>query len=260
MTDRSCIRGCVQVGIHYATCQHSGPDYTGQFPCRGCAPRECRDGSLICDKCFGRMTWILDNLRDLHGRLTAKADPLTATPLDNIRIRTTTTDLPAAQDADILDALHAVQAALYWTTTDLRTVTNDRNIIIALGELLLDRHKPVNGIRDAWSVQDAIDTWGIERKADTYVYPEADNDETEPAPVTEWYDPLLTVRQAAHRHKVTERAVQLWIQKGYLVVTARARGPRGSVLSYVRASETDLAATEATRRNQSRQFASRAID
>lgn len=257
MTERLCLRACIRKGEHYAACESwTNPDHN----CPGCVPWEAAHGSLLCPKCVGRMKYLLNNIGDLHGRLTAKADPLTASPLDQVRVRASTTDLPAAADADLLDALTVVTIAASWANTDVTEETNNRETAVYLGALLLERHKPVNGIRETWSVQDAVDTWGIERRADTFIYPEDDDDTGAPAPVTEWYDPLLTVRQAADRHRVTERAVQLWIKKGILPVAARARGPRGSVLSYVRASESDTAAHESTRRKEARWFASQHVD
>jgi hypothetical protein len=100
MTDRTCIRGCVKRDIHFATCEHSGPTYTGAFPCRGCAPRECREGSYWCDKCFGRARGLLRDVRDLYGRLTAIADPAKANPLDQVRVASTATEPPGPVSAD----------------------------------------------------------------------------------------------------------------------------------------------------------------
>lgn len=256
--DRTCIRGCVQKDVHYATCTHSGPGYEGEFPCRGCAPKPCRDESLICDTCFGRMRGLLGDVRDLVGRLTAIADPLKANALDEVRIRASATEPPAVIGSDILDALNTLNAVHDWAYADLTKFTNHGDTMRWLCEHVLDRHKPVDGIRDAWSVQDVKDQWGVERETNdtTYVFPDDDSDE-EPTPIHEWYDPLLTLRQAALRHKLTQRAVQKWVEKGLLVSVAKLR-ENGQVVSYFRASEIDKAAgeMETRRRNRPHEFAS----
>lgn len=247
MTERTCIRGCVRPGIHYATCEHSGPTYEGAFPCRGCAPRECRDGSLVCDKCFGRIRGLLNDVRDLTGRLTALADPAKATPLDRVRVAASSLEAPAPISADLLDALGTLTTATQWAYIDLAEVSNDLETITFLCALILARHPEVNGTREAWSVQDAVDRWGVERRTDQYVYPDDEDDLTlYSAPIREWYDPLLTVKQAAKRAEVTQRTVQRWISDDNLPVTARMRAPDGSVVTYVKASTLDMVAKQAT--------------
>lgn len=237
--DRACIRGCVQKDVHYATCTHSGPGYEGEYPCRGCAPKPCRDESLICDTCFGRMRGLLGDVRDLVGRLTAIADPLKANTLDEVRIRASATEPPAVIGSDILDALNTLNAVHDWAYADLSNFTNHGDTMQWLCEHVLERHKPVDGIRDAWSVQDVKDQWGVERQSDptTFVFPEDDDDE-EARPVREWYDPLMTLKQAAMRVGVAQRTVQRWVKSGHIAPTAKLR-ENGQVVSYFRASEID---------------------
>lgn len=258
MDDRACIRGCVRRDVHFATCTKSADGYDESDRCKGCAPKPCREGSLICDSCYGRMRSLLDDVRDLTGRLTAIADPLKAVVLDHVRIRASTTEPPAAVGADILDALKTLDAVYEWAFVDLSTVTNDRDTMLWLCEHVLERHRPVDGIRQAWSVQDAKDQWGVERESDptTYVFPEEDGDE-EAAAVHEWYDPLMTLKQASVRTKLTQRAVQKWVEKGILEPVAKLR-ENGQVVSYFRASAIDNAAKamETRRRNKPHEFAS----
>lgn len=192
------------------------------------------------------------------GRLNAIADPLKAAVLDHVRIRATTTEPPAAVGSDILDALGTLNAVAEWAYVDLSTVTNDRDTIVWLAEHVLERHKPVDGIRQAWSVQDAKDQWGVERESDPtkFVFPDDDDDE-EGAPIHEWYDPLMTLKQASVRTKLTQRAVQKWVEKGVLAPVAKLR-ENGQVVSYFRASAIDRAAKEMTtrRKNVRHEFAS----
>lgn len=258
LNDRACIRGCVRRDVHFATCTKSADGYDEPDRCKGCAPKPCRDGSLICDSCFGRMRSLLDDVRDLLGRLNAIADPLKAAVLDHVRIRATTTEPPAAVGSDILDARNALSAVAEWAYVDLSTVTNDRDTITWLCENVLDRHKPVDGIREAWSVQDAKDQWGVERESDptTFVFPD-DADDEDATAIHEWYDPLMTLKQASVRVNLTQRAVQKWVEKGVLTPVAKLR-ENGQVVSYFRASEIDKAAKEmgTRRRNVRHEFAS----
>lgn len=240
---RACIRGCTVRDMHYATCPSFGDEENTD--CKGCAPRVARDMSLICDRCFGRMRGLLHDAPDLLGRLRSLADPMKAAVLDPVRVSTSSTEPPAPVGADLLDAIHSVEIAVSWSSADLSTVANDREQITYLGELLLDRHAPFDGLRSAWSVQDAMDQWGVERRdRETFVFPVEDDDDPVSGPVREWYDPLLTVADAAKRHKLTQRAVQKWVSRDLLVPVARIRGPRGSVISYFRASAIDKVAAE----------------
>jgi hypothetical protein len=186
------------------------------------------------------MRGLLRDVPDLLARLRSLADPTKANVLDQVRVSTSSTEPPAPVGSDLLDAMRVVEVAASWAHVDLSTVANNRDYITYLGELLLDRHTPDNGLRSAWSVQDAVDQWGVERRdTDTFVFPTDDEDDEAGAPVREWFDPLLTVEQAAKRHKLTQRAVQKWVTKGLIAPVARTRGPRGSVLSYFYASTID---------------------
>lgn len=220
--ERTCIRGCVQRDVHYATCSRSGPGYEGDNPCKGCAPKPCRDGSLICDTCFGRMRGLLGDVRDLVGRLTAIADPLKAAVLDQVRVRASTTEPPAVVGSDILDALVTLNAVHDWAYADLAQHTNDRETVAWLVEHVLERHRPVDGIRDAWSVQDVKDQWGVERQSDdVYVFPEEEDGEIV-TNVPEWRDRLLTKREA-EIEAGSARTLRRWVQQGRIEPEGRLR-------------------------------------
>lgn len=93
--------------------------------------------------------------------------------------------------ADLLDAIHAVEVAETWAYVDLATVSNDLRTMTYLGEILLDRHKPVDGVREAWSVQDAVDRWGVERVDRGPVWEDDESLEEDAAPVAEWGNPIV---------------------------------------------------------------------
>lgn len=216
MADRVCIRGCTQRDVHYATCEDYGKP-PEQSTCRGCAPRECREGSLICDRCFGRMRQLLADTRDLLGRLRAIADPAKATPLDQVRVASSSVEPVAPVGADLLDAIHAVESAVEWAYVDLASVSNELRTIAWLGEILLDRHEPVDGIRSAWSVQDAVDRWGVERRDPNQVVWEDDDDRAEIIEaVSEWQNPIIG-REDAEGLAGSASTLRRWIKSGDVV-------------------------------------------
>lgn len=221
MTDRTCLRGCRQRGVHWANCPNYGQDDT----CTGCAPVECRDGSLICDKCFGRMRGLLGDLGDLIARVRSIIDPLKANPFDQLRVRITATDVPAAVPSDPLDALltlNEVQGVWWSWREDLTAICNNLETVTWLGGAVLDRHPAVDGLRPAWSVQDAVDQWGVERRTtDTYVFPVEDSEEVV-GPVPEWGDRLL-LKHDAEREAGSARTLRRWVNAGLIEPEARLR-------------------------------------
>lgn len=261
MSDRVCIRGCTQRDVHYATCadysvaalieQAHAEDIGAEYvrKCRGCAPRECRDGSLICDKCFGRMKGLLHDAPDLLGRLRAIADPAkSGWNWDQVVISSgASTTAPPPIGDDLADAIIAIEQALTgWLTWggDLAWISNNLDAVTWMSARVLEVHRPdEHGVREGWSVLDAVKRWGVERRENgAYVHPDVDEPEERAEitePVREWYDPMLTVKQAAERHKLTQRAVQKWVKDGHLEVLARSRGPRGSILSFVSSRAID---------------------
>ncbi|WP_295821583.1 hypothetical protein [uncultured Microbacterium sp.] len=266
MSDRFCIRGCTHQ--HWATCENTTPaelavkaaaDAAGEkyrAPCRGCAPSVCREGSLICDACFGRARHLLGDAFDILAQIRSQGDPLkSGWNWDRVVIAGSSPEPPAPIGEDVIDATVAVRAAIAYFAAGLSELSNDLVAMEWLGPLVLDRHPAdEEGVRERWSIQDAADRWGAER-GDVHRFPagvrpnapagsfaRADDEEAH-APVREWYDPLLTVRQAAKRVGVTEQAVRLWVSKGLLVPATKARGPRGSVLSYFYASKVDAVDT-----------------
>lgn len=263
MSDRVCIRGCKKRGVHYAACPRSDENYVGPVDCSGCAERECRDGSLICDRCFGRLRALVRDVDDLMGRLQSLADPMKATPTDKTPGgRSASVEPPAPIDAELADAMNDISHTLngwdrhtdYQLEKALPDLVNDAEHMRVLGVGFLDRNLLVDGIRHFWSVQDAVDKWGVERRTDAFVYPDDDGEEVELAPVREWFDRLLTIQQAANRAKVSQRQVQRWVEKEILPVATRHRGPRGSVTKYVYASAVDMVAREMQRNQQSSRF------
>lgn len=273
MSDRVCIRGCVQRGVHYATCAWYGIDESvaptvAALPntpkqCRGCAPRECRDGSLVCDRCFGRLRALVRDADDLMGRLASLADPMKATPTDKAPGgRSASVEPPAPVDADLADAMNDIGHTLrdwdrhtdYQLEKALPDLVNNAEHVRVLGIGFLDRHPTADGVREFWSVQDAVDKWGVERRTDTFVYPDDDGEEVELQPVREWFDRLLTIQQAAKRAKVSQRQVQRWVEKEILPVATKHRGPRGTVMKYVYSSAVDAAAKAMRANQQQSQF------
>ena len=249
MSDRVCVRGCVQEGVHYAACPwdhvEAGSERAveltaaGVEPCGGCAPRECRDGSLICDRCFGRMLRLLDDTPDMLGRLWSLADPRKATPTDQPHFGSTSVEPVAPVGADLLDAIATVEyVAEYIDADTLRHVSNDRERILQVSELVLERHPDTGGERVAWSVQDAVDRWGVERRDRSKTVWEPDVDgEIATFNVHEHGDPLVSLQDAAALVGETRFKVARWERKGLLARAATIPGPRGSRKAMYRLSE-----------------------
>ncbi|WDH80185.1 hypothetical protein PTQ19_07075 [Microbacterium esteraromaticum] len=237
MSDRVCIRGCKQRGVHYATCAWFGIEDglvstvealpNAPEKCTGCAERPARDQVLICDGCYGRLRGLLYDAPDLIGRLRSLADPMRATPLDQQPSgRGGAVEPPAPVDAELLDALDdlvttwgAWQAFTHPDTLAgaVDRLLNDHQHVEDLGVGFMDRHELVDGIREFWSFADARAKWGAERR--TKDEPEwADPDDLldpvsdAPRPVAELSDPLLT-RLQAEEVAGTARTLQRWRQK-----------------------------------------------
>ncbi|WP_417510600.1 hypothetical protein [Microbacterium sp.] len=197
------------------------------------------------------------------GRLRSLADPMKATPTDKAPGgRSASVEPPAPVDADLADAMNDIGHTLrdwdrhtdYQLEKSLPDLVNNAEHVRVLAIGFLDRHPLIDGIREFWSVQDAVDKWGVERRTDAFVYPDDDTEEVELQPVREWFDRLLTIQQAAHRAKVSQRQVQRWVEREILPIAAKHRGPRGSVLKYVYSSAVDTAAKEMQRNQQNSRF------
>lgn len=229
MSDRHCVRGCVRPGEHYAACRFSGPDYVGLFPCTGCAPREARDGVLICAGCYGRARRLLRDVDDMMGRLDSLADPMKATPTDKVPGGAASVEPPAPIDADLLDAIRDVSRTLVaWAEfTGRRTIdeafddiANDLEDVTRFAEGWLDRIPEVDGIRSFWTVADAMAKWGPERrtKGEPEWLAEVTSEELQSVP--EWGDELLNSDQSA-QVAGSQRTLQRWRKKG-LIEPARS--------------------------------------
>jgi hypothetical protein len=264
--------------VHFATC----PDY-GKEPaeatCRGCAPSPTAPASALCSRCFGRIRGLLRDAPDLVGRLRSLPDPTKAMLIEPVKVFTRAVEAIAPVGPDLLDAAdeilsnlrdwaHSVSTDVPWharfsgmgaiaayrlaaeysnaIVTQLDTITSDPTRTIRLAEAVTVLHPEVEGERPSWSIADAMNRWGAERR-DRHVHPDVDVEpdrEISAEPVREWYDPLLTIKDAAARHRVTSRAVQRWITSGNLSVAARMRGPKGTVMLWVKASELDTVAAQ----------------
>lgn len=285
--ERQCVRGCM---IHFASCEDFGKR-PGESKCRGCAPTPVSTASAVCSKCFGRMRRMLQDAPDLIGRVRSLSDPTKAMVIEAVQSSSRSTEAPAPVSADLLDAADAMLAnlrawagyvepdvfarwsartsgvgplsafnlALHYSKVIIKhlpELTANPEYSVRLGEALLVRHPEVEGERSAWSLTDAVDKWGIERRdRDRYIFQDAGEEDCEisATPVTEYYDPLLSIKDAAKRVGLTQRAIRKWTEKNDLPVATRLRGPRGTVMIWVYASEVDRVAAEMeARRNTGR--------
>ncbi|WP_270353246.1 hypothetical protein [Microbacterium testaceum] len=269
--DRYCVRGCARQ--HWAVCENLSADELAKKahaedvdetytpPCKGCAPSVCRDRSLICDSCWGRASRLLSDAPELLTRLRAMTDGGQSRWNWDRVVTTRATHGPQATGRDdVTDAIHAIEEATRYFSAGLEQLQNDHTAMEWLGPLVLDDHpEDDDGVRERWSIRDAMRRWGLENRH-RFVHPGAvpnapagsyaryDDEETL-GPVREWFDPLLTLAQAAQRVGLSEQAVRKWVQKGDMHPSATSRGERGAVTSYFHASTVDaVAETAAARR------------
>lgn len=224
MSERICLRGCTQRGVHWANCPAYGLPEDAERTCNGCVPKECRDGSLICSSCFGYISRLLGEVPDLLGRLRSLADPLKATPTDNLR--TGSRGNPAAQPpvpVDLLDAIESITTVYGFYTSwgsDLGKHANDVEEITYLLEMVITRHLPEDGVRLVWSVQDAVDQWGVERRTTTEPWTEpVDDTEEVVGHFHEWNgrDQLVSRIDAAKAVDVSESTMRRMERAGLIV-------------------------------------------
>lgn len=275
--DGVCVLECSLRDVHFATCPDFGKEKT-DATCRGCAPSPAFTGSVICSRCFGRIRNLLRDAPDLLGRIRSLSDPTKAMQIAAVKISSRPVEAIAPVGPDLLDAADAILGNLRdWALvvrtgampvhsrlsgmdavtayrlaveysrmiiTHLEQLTDSPRLALDLAEAVIVIHPEDAGERRAWSIADAADRWGVERR-DRHVHPDVDAEpdrEESAKPVREWYDPLLSVKDAAERHGLTTRAVRKWMTAGELPVAARARGPRGSVMLWAKASEVDRVA------------------
>ncbi|MCC2031817.1 hypothetical protein [Microbacterium allomyrinae] len=165
---------------------------------------------------------------------------------------------------DLADALHAVEQVMdVWLAygRDLDWIATHERAATWIAEHVLDWHVEVDGIRGGWSVLDAMRQWGVERR-DRHADPlteatqrtsadrtlsrfsdrESDEHVIARAPVTEWYDPLLPLTDAAERAEVSQRQFRRWVQADVLKPATTSRDSRGTVTRWFYASTVDAAA------------------
>lgn len=115
--------------------------------------------------------------------------------------------------ADLLDAIGCLGHLDPWWFADLASYSNDVEVITWLSTVILDRHPEIDGSRSLWSVQDAVDKWGVERrtKGQELWTPDADG-ELVAFPTPEWDDPIVGWSDAA-RIAGSDSTLRRWIRK-----------------------------------------------
>ena len=283
MGDRVCIRGCMQ-RQHFADCSDYGKE---DGTCRGCVPAETRDGSLICDRCFGRTRYMIKNAPDLLGRIRSKGDPSKARAYDQFGTGAVkNVEAPAPIPVDLIDAGDAIAGTLRaWATLiehnwwderglpagadaaevyveaegnasvildELPRISNDHNMIIALTAAALDIHPEKDGIRERWSIADAMYRWNVERPTEAFVEVHEDDEEITVGGVTEWgaEHEIWDRRRAAREVGVSEESLRRWVREKDLHPVATTRGPLGKVTWFRAAAVRAAAAAVAARKGK----------
>jgi hypothetical protein len=191
---------------------------------------------------------MLRDLPDLVGRMRSLSDPTRAAVFDRVRVATSVTKASAPLDDDLADAIRVVESVLdVWLAydRDLDWIANHEHAVTWMAANVLEEHPPKHGVRDGWSVLDAMRQWGVERrdKSSAYASPITEPDrEIVAVPVREWYDPILEFKDAAARADVSQRQMRTWVSDGVLVPVAQLRRPDGVVTKWFQASAIDAAA------------------
>lgn len=253
MTSRSeCVRGCLRPEVHLADCPASAnPAEPCPIP-RRCAGAVVVEGFVVCETCRKRIRGLLRIAPDLLGRLRALAGHGKAVVYSPVKTFGSASTAPDQVDAEVADALIEISTNLRdWSRwINMRTLDGVDRILaddeqtLRLAAAVLDTHTPDEDGGRHWSIADAAAKWDVERRdRHAFVYTATKEDAViERQPVTEWYDPLLTIRQAAKRAERSQRSIEMWIEKGDLEVAMRVRLPDGTVLKSVYASAVDAVA------------------
>jgi len=98
----------------------------------------------------------------------------------------------------------------------LPDLVNDAEVVRFLGVTFMDRNPLVDALRGFWSVQDAVDKWGVERrtKGPNLWKPDVDG-EMWSTPMPEWGDPLLN-RDDAAKLVGSLRTLERWERKNLI--------------------------------------------
>lgn len=219
MSGRACIRRC---RVHLAACPDFGKRRYSE--CVDCPPRECRDRSYLCDGCFGRMKGLLHDAPDMLGRLRAIADPAkSGWNWDQVVISSgASTTAPPPIGDDLADAIIAIEQALTgWLAWngDLAWISNNLDAVTWMSARVLDVHRPdEHGVREGWSVLDAVKRWGVERRDPNQAEWEDDDDRVEiVTPVHEDDENPIISRAEAEGIAGSARTLQRWIKDGAVV-------------------------------------------
>lgn len=208
---------------------------------RGCA-RPAADPALFCVNCRALLHTLVRCAPDLMGRLIGLTDPNRATPTDRERFSPARRGSSLPVDADLFDATNDLRHTLdKWAR-----VTHPRQLAAVLDDLMtshdhaaqlskdfLTRSILVDGVREFWSVADAMSKWGLERHTPQQPHTDADSPSetpTTPVPIAEWGDQLVN-REAAAAIVGSLRTLQRWQKKGWI-------SPAGSI--YVAGRHTTL--------------------
>lgn len=106
-------------------------------------------------------------------------------------------------DVDFIDVLNVLQKFELWWYVILLDYLNDFEVIIWLGEVVLDWYLEIVGECDGWLVVDVMVKWGVECCVDVYVFFDEDLEgEFESVFVCEWYDLLFMFEQVVKCVKV----------------------------------------------------------
>jgi hypothetical protein len=195
----------------------------------------------------------LDDLPDLIGRLRALADPGKSSwnwDRGPVVASSGSTEAPAPISDNLADAIIACESVWSWWMSwgeDLPLMSN-RTDAMWLFDLILDEHKPdEKGIREGWSVLDAMRQWGPERRPGKHEKPWEDDDDAELAtfPIPEWGG--LVTREDAAKIAGSRPTLYRWVADNKLRPAMDYRNGDGTKTTLFRASDVERVREEMAR-------------
>jgi hypothetical protein len=210
--------------------------------------------AYVCDGCYSRFGKLLDDVSDLLARLVSLDDPTKATPTDQEHFRGSgmvvaqepvkddRMDARIAIEANLrewaawADGINIAEAAKLPTTLQsaavrehLDEIVNDKILVTQFSAAILDVHRPsADGVREAWSVWDAVLKWKVERVPGPREFwtDEPNVEETdETYPVIEWQGNAIISKAEAEKIAGTPRTLRRWVKDGRIAKVGTYMGP-----------------------------------
>lgn len=262
---RECIMGCTIRDSHFAECDDYG---LRNAECRGCVPRDARDGGYLCSRCYGRLWRAIESTPATvtHLREMTHAGP-SAKRYDREIITGGRAIMSAPVSVDLLDAQRDILATFSTSPEQITekvadvlgrfdAIVNDADAVLEWWAMLMPHEIP-----DApgfWTVNRAAARWPMEdrRKRSTMACPDCHDFTVSQIPPTTpgapaWFTcdcgwsardtevdanartidvdaPEIPIESAAAQLGISAARTAEWVASGELITRAEADAIAGS--------------------------------